>query len=345
MQFAGKGKFLASHQFQEIAGYETLQARMPDKTYLNNWGLFDDTLFDLAYDRFLELSAQKSRFGLFLLTLDTHHPDGHLSKAVAATSYGDGRNPMLNAVAASDRLIGRFVRRIQGSQAGKNTVIVIASDHLAMMNAASQLLQRGERRNLFLVLDPRDPAPRQVTRRGSTLDTGTTLLPFLGYQGSIGLGRDLRDPKVLESEIAHIQDSTTLLSWQDEQAKFWHFPRFRKAFTFHEAKPEVIIDGCHLAAPLLVELKPQDRTVVRFEFDAFWYTRLAQQAAGLPRGSKYLLVAARDDVKALTTPAAPPSTHWVLIVGKAGLGQVALPCANGATFTKQQIDAHLARWN
>jgi phosphoglycerol transferase len=344
LQFAGKGKFLASHQFEEMAGFETLQARLPDKTYVSNWGLFDDTLFDLAYERFLELSAQKNRFGLFLLTLDTHHPEGHLSRTVAATAYGDGRNPMLNAVAAADRLIGSFVRRIQDSPQGKNTVIVIASDHLALMNAAHWQLERGQRRNLFLVLDPRDPLPRQVARQGSTLDTGTTLLPFLGYRGSIGLGRDLLDPAVPDGEIAHIQNSQTLLSWRGELEKFWWFPRFRKAFSFREDMAEVTIDGRHFSAPVLVQLGAQDRTVLRFEFDAVWDVRLAQQAERLERGSNYLLVAARKDAQELLPARAAGDSPWVLIVGKAGLGHVALPCANGATFTKREIDELLARW-
>ena len=345
LRFGGKGKFLTSHQFDETEGYETLQARMPDKTYLSNWGIFDDTLLDLAYDRFLELSAQKNRFGLFLLTLDTHHPNGHLSKAVAATSYGDGRNPMLNAVAASDRLISDFVRRIQNSPLGKHTVIVIASDHLALPNAASQLLQRGERRNLFLVLDPRNPVRRQVARKGSTLDTGTTLLPFLGYKGSIGLGRDLRDPAVLDSEIDHIQNTQTLLSWREELAKFWRFPHFAQSLTFHEKPREVTIDGRVFGAPVLIELLPQDRTLLRFEFDAEWDVRLAQQAARLERGSGYLLLAASKDAKALRIAPVAVDTPWVCIVGKTGLGQVALPCADGATFTRQQIDGYLARWH
>ena len=90
---------------------------------------------------------------------------------------------MLNAIKASDELIGRFVQRVWSSPGGKDTVVIIASDHLAMQNSASDLLKQGDRRNLFLVLDPRNPTGTRVDRVGSALDMGVTVLPTLGFKG------------------------------------------------------------------------------------------------------------------------------------------------------------------
>ncbi|HTO03619.1 MAG TPA: sulfatase-like hydrolase/transferase, partial [Opitutus sp.] len=95
LDFAGKGKFLRTHQFDELSGFSELHARVSDKAYINNWGLYDDTLFDMAFDRFRELSENGKRFALFLLTLDTHHPNGHVSRGAGISQYGDGTNPLL----------------------------------------------------------------------------------------------------------------------------------------------------------------------------------------------------------------------------------------------------------
>lgn len=343
LDFAGKGKFLRTHHFDEMSGFSELHARVPDKAYINNWGLYDDTLFEMAFDRFRELSEDGKRFGLFLLTLDTHHPNGHVSRSAGIKQYGDGTNPMLNAVAASDDLIAAFIRRIQSSPFGANTVIVIASDHLAMNNAASEFLNRGERRNLFVVLDPRKRDPVQIDRLGSTLDLGPTLLPFLGFKANIGLGRDLLDPATSEEEIAHIQERDTLLSWREELMKFWEFPKFKESLVFNETPAEILMDGRRFSAPALIELKSDHQTVMRFEFDAVWDVRLIQQVDKLNQGTPFILVARREDVEASkASDAASGADSWMMIIGRAGGVRITRPLTDGVTVTRAEMDALLA---
>lgn len=345
LTFAGKGKFFKTHQFDETAGFPELHSRVSDRSYISAWGLYDDTLLDFAYDRFEQLAREKPRFGLFLLTLDTHHPDGHISRAAAGIKYGDGSNPILNAVAASDHLLAQFIRRLQASPHGRNTVIVVASDHIAMHNTAAELLAKAPRRNLLLVIDPRRAGGTKVTRAGSTLDTGSTLLPFLGYKGVIGLGRDLLDPLVSDAELAHIRDEKSLLSWRDELSKFWGFPHFRTAITFSENPASIAIDGRQFSAPVLVQLEDRSRTTLRFEFDAVWDIRLAQQAERLAPGTAFLLFAPTEDVRALLPTDGPAlDSRWVLVVGKAGKGQMAVPLRAGARISKREIDQYLGRW-
>jgi len=74
LAFAGKGKFFTTHQFDEVLGYYELLPKLEDPSSKTGWGIMDDVLFDLAYDRFSELSKKGGKFGLFLLTLDTHPP-------------------------------------------------------------------------------------------------------------------------------------------------------------------------------------------------------------------------------------------------------------------------------
>jgi phosphoglycerol transferase len=276
---------------------------------------------------------------LFLLTLDTHSPDGHISKSASARAYQDGRNPMLNAIKASDELIARFIRRLWADPAGKDVVVVLVSDHIAMENTASDLLRQGERRNLFLIFDPRNATGTRIDRAGSTLDIGTTILPSLGFKGRINLGRDLRDPATSDAELAHIQKTETLLSWRPEVIRLWEFPRFARSLSFDPASSMVNIDGRQFLAPVLVELGENGRTTLRFEFDALYDTHLAEQAEKLPPGTSYLLVVKPDDAQSLLKDKPESmSAPWVLIASRAGQARTVVPLPNAATFSKSQID-------
>lgn len=342
LDFAGKRKFLTTHHFDESAGFSELHGKTQDRAYINNWGLYDDTMFDFAFDRVIQLSDQGRPFGLFL-TLDTHAPDGHVSKSVTSGPYGDGANLMLNAVKASDELIGRFIHRVWASPGGKDIVFVVVSDHLAMENSASALLKQGDRRNLFLILDPRNPTGTQVDRVGSTLDIGATLLPTLGFKGRMNLGRDLRDPASSDGEIAHIQKTETLLSWRSEIIRLWDFPRFTNTFSFDPKSALVKIDERQFLAPVLVELADDGRTTLRFQFDALYDPHLAEQATKLAPGTRYLLVAKPEDAQSLVTgPTGISESAWVLIAGRAGQGCSTVPLSNEITFSKQQIEEFLA---
>ena len=341
--FGGKAKFLKTHGFEEVAGFSELHGRVSDPEYLNNWGLMDDTLLELAYARFEELSRERRRFGLFVLTIDTHHPDGYHSRSEADRPYGDGSNSMLSAVTMSDRLLAKFVRKIRASEWGANTVIAIASDHLAMENVASDLLRKGTRRNLFMVLDPRVKEGRRVERSGATFDVGATFLPFLGFRSAVGLGRDLLNSAVSDERLAKRQGPEMLRAWRRELLEFWEFPRLRREVVFSLDGAEVAIDGRRFRAPVLVELDDEWRTRLRFEFDATWDVRLAEQAARLEEGARYLLIAKREDVGALAA-VEPIDAEWVMVIGVAGREASARPLTDGARVSKEEIETVLERW-
>jgi phosphoglycerol transferase len=153
-------------------------------------------LLDTAYQRFEQLSRAGAPFMLTTLTMDTHHPAGHLPVSCKGERYQSqyGNIGLLNALKCTDRLISQLVQRIQASPYGKDTLIVIASDHLAMPNDLSHVLARQKRENLLLFLGA-GVAPRQLAaENGSTLDSGATLLGLLdpGLR-TMGFGRSLLD--------------------------------------------------------------------------------------------------------------------------------------------------------
>lgn len=220
LRFAGKGKFLSGHGFEEVLGREELLPTLKNPSYRSGWGLHDDTLLDLAYDKFTQLAAGSAPFGLFLLTLDTHHPNGHVSRATADIKYEDGQTPILNAVAGADRLLARFVERLLGPAKETNTLIVIASDHLALSNGATERLKQGERRLLFMIIDPRRVEHTEIQKPGTTLDIGPTVLHALGYDGELGLGRNLLGSEMsLRAELPNL--GAALKGWRRELSDFW----------------------------------------------------------------------------------------------------------------------------
>lgn len=196
IRYAGKNKFFKTHNFHEFLGDTELRKRIPDKSNLNNWSLNDDVLLDIAYDRFTDLSKGNKPFGLFILTLGTHIPDGHISKSCKKIIHQEEPNKMLNAVTCTDYLISKFINKILQSPYAKETTIVLQSDHLAMKNSAYELLKLGNRKNLFMIFDTQLKRSKEIKKLGSTLDISPTILPFIGFKGTMGSGRDLLDPKV-----------------------------------------------------------------------------------------------------------------------------------------------------
>ncbi|GAB2504557.1 phosphoglycerol transferase I [Pseudoxanthomonas sangjuensis] len=191
--FAAKGAFLASHGFDRVKEKNDYRAAGVSRRHFSNWGVHDDVLLDDAWDSFQQLSRAGRPFLLTALTMDTHHPAGHLPVSCRDIRYDSpyGDIGLLKALKCSDRLISRLVERIRRSPWADDTIIVVASDHLAMPNDLSEVLAGLHRENLLLFLGP-GIRPRSIARGGSTLDSGATLLQLLDPdKQALGFGRSL----------------------------------------------------------------------------------------------------------------------------------------------------------
>lgn len=315
LSFAGKGKFLSGHGFDDIAGREDLLPRQPDPNYRSGWGLHDDTLLDLAYDKFVQLSASDKRFGLFLLTLDTHPPDGHIARTVQDVEYERGKVPMLNAVAGSDRLLSAFIRRVRASPEGASTVIVLASDHLALANGASRRLERGTRKNLFMIIDPLNPNPVRIDKPGTTLDVGPTVLHALGYRAQLGLGRDLLSDEA--SLIERIPDfNAALTGWKRELSSFWGMSRLDGIKIVPGAKV-IELGGTSVRVPALITFDAELQPEVLFEFDI--RKRLFDRVYRLPLDQPFVWIAGCRVLRAYVSGA---DDEMCVVAGRRGAAPV-----------------------
>jgi phosphoglycerol transferase len=179
--FAGRGNFLRTHGYQEVLGYGELIPLLADQDYTMGWGLYDDSLFGLAYEKLETLEAGDSPYLLVLSTLDTHHPEGHPSKSCQRLSDND--DPISNAVYCSDQLISKFIKSIMELADMDETVIVLFSDHLAMRNSlwAKLRANKGQRRLTWMMFD-NQPAGRS-NRVATHFDFAPTLLDKSGISG------------------------------------------------------------------------------------------------------------------------------------------------------------------
>ncbi len=297
LEFTGKGRFFKSHGFDGVFGKNELIPLLEDQEYLNFWGLYDDSLFDITYKRFLELSEKDEKFGLVMLTVDTHSP-GYSSKSCDDLSYKDGSSKHLNSIVCADYLINEFINKIVESPYASQTVIVLASDHLNWNDApAADLLKkaRSGRKNIFMIIEPGVDNVEEITTRGTAYDIGPTLLPFLGYSGQIGLGRDLieKNDESTQKERAYIQ--SRLYPWKSEILKFWGQPRIRKSISVDIAAKKILIDRKEYKVPIFIELTSGFETALLFGFNNGLDKHLGQMESTI----KYLMVGECQYIKVI----------------------------------------------
>lgn len=178
VEFAGKGHFLMQHQYDQVLGHNQLLPRLPSGTQENGWGLYDQSLFDLAADEYARLASMGDPFNLTLLTVDTHHPAGDPSPD--CPRYSESDNSILQAVYCTDFLLNDFLGKIERLPGYEDTVVVLLSDHLSMRNDAYPLFPEGvKRRQYFNVLNVDTKDFANTNHVSTSMDVAPTLLDLL----------------------------------------------------------------------------------------------------------------------------------------------------------------------
>ena len=288
LSFAGKGLFYKDHGFDRIEGVDRLLAKTPNPDYRNWWGLYDDSLYALLTSRIEKLASLDQPFALFGLTLDTHHPKGNVSSSCKNSRYLDGSNPILNAVHCADQLVAEFVSDLKTSNLLSNTILVIASDHLALPNTAATRLKSQTRKNLVLVFDEALPAGK-ITKPGTTLDMGPTLINLMGGTlTGLGFGRDLltEEPTLAGT---YLNLAKYLKSHRGFLRTLWDFPQiFLGAQIDPEAKT-IQLEEQNLKLPIALKLN-NSLQVEDVMFDFSGRTRLQERIEKLDEDQRFLWV-------------------------------------------------------
>lgn len=287
LSFAGKDLFLSSHGFDHLYGLNELKSVVKDPTYRNDWGWYDDTVLDVVFDKYLALAKAGKPFSLFTLTVDTHHPDGFISRSCRQKNWiYDGKpNKSFAAVACSQEHIARLIERIRATPYFKNTVIVVSSDHLAMNNTAFSYLNQHDRRNLFFMLRGSDNSSKVVTVKRSSLDNGATVLDAMGGDNFIGLGRSSLSSTSLSTTYLNIREKIN--EWKPDVIKLWNFPKAISDYTIDTASNTFSFSGVHFKLPLLLSVTPGK---IEPKFDVYLSAPLKQQLAQFPQERKFVWI-------------------------------------------------------
>lgn len=331
LSFAGKGNFYRTHGFERVTGLRELTPQLDDPKYVSGWGLYDDSLFEFVRKTVSELAAQPEPYAVVALTLDTHFPEGHIPASCAQRRYGDGTNPMLNAVHCSDFLVGQWVAQLR-EQVGADTLIAVMSDHLSMPNTAQEQLESLERRNLWLLLGE-GVEPAQVARAVTHLDVAPTLLERLGVPvTALGYGVDAlgEAPTLIEEQGDGSKVDRYLHSKRAWLNGFWRYPSVLGPVRTDAVEGgRFYFNDTVVQAPFLMMLN--DRHETR---DVYFATsrNVAYYFADQPLDDAFLWVDECDSLLRYLTHIDTPG-EWCYAVGKPGAQQfVSGVVAKGEVF-------------
>jgi len=350
IEFAGKGAFYKTHGYGSVQGLEELRPDLEDPKYLAEWGLQDDTLFDLARRKINTLTQQDAPYALTMLTLDTHHPNGHAdtNKLCRDAPYQDGDNPMLNSVKCVDTLANAFIQDVLEGPEGDNTVIVVMSDHLAMRNAASQQLEAGPRRNLFFILDGTAQGA-QIDRPSTTMDVAPTVLSVLGFDlPRLGFGVDLRrvQPSLPEEMGVGADEASVLdryvLGFQSLYNRLWAYPDISDGLYTNLEKGEMQLGENAYGIPALLTFDDTHAVNSTMLGDSLSDESLIETVINLPDATPLLWI---DECRALQSLTADrvklKRAETCIAHGKHGRGLTVDPLFNSKFIPTSQLQEYL----
>lgn len=195
--FAARDKYFTQHGDYNI--WDTNSAILEGKITTSDliwWGIVDSDLFEYAKEQLTNLDKSKP-FNFTLLTTDTHHPDGYISKD-CPNNYD---LQYKNAISCSDTKIYEFIKWIQKQPWYENTTIVLAGDHPSMNVSLFENLPTNYDRTVYTTIINPVISYNQGNREYTTLDLFPTTLASLGVNiegNRLGLGTNLfSDEKTL----------------------------------------------------------------------------------------------------------------------------------------------------
>ncbi|WP_330859328.1 sulfatase-like hydrolase/transferase [Aidingimonas lacisalsi] len=198
--FAGKGLFYNDHGFDNVLGRDELEPRLEDPDYVNSWGLYDDSLYNMLVEEIRDLDSGDAPWGVVALTLGAHPPFGFPADSCKERQGEFDGEDILYSVECTGWLTRRLLDRLEQAGLLDNTLVVIASDHLSMKVSAWDKLVGSDRENTLMFLG-NGVEPARMRRESTTLDILPTILALMGYATEshrAGLGVSLlADPQNL----------------------------------------------------------------------------------------------------------------------------------------------------
>lgn len=197
--FASKRTFWQQHsvnKFNDFVYYKKENV-VPIKRE-NNWGLSDYTLYSLMKKELFSLEKKDQPFALYMMTVDTHFPEGEKSKACESEIKNDDKTQFTGILRCASKQVNSFVEWAKTQPWYKNTVIVILGDHTWSTYTELLNLPKGSPLYWINIFINSSKKPEQNTRQFSSLDMFPTILEAIGAsvdEHRLGLGTSLLSDK------------------------------------------------------------------------------------------------------------------------------------------------------
>ena len=150
-----KGNFLLSHNYDIVEDKDSLILQYPNViNYLNDWGVADKEIFEIAQDKYIQLSNKNKPFNMTILTTATHNIEGvYDSRCKNSTD-----NTLLNAVECTNDLLKDFINFLKNQPNYKDTLIAIMPDHIQYeTNVLDDIITSSEKQPYLILLNSNNP--------------------------------------------------------------------------------------------------------------------------------------------------------------------------------------------
>ena len=190
-EFAGTDKFFLQHGFDKICDINSLKQEYSFKSNeLNQWGLDDYKLFELAKNEITQL-AQTGKFNFTMATIDCHMPKGFLCKYCPNTY----ENRYENIYACQSKLINSFIDWCKSQSWYENTTIVLVGDHPTMAQKyVNDVPSTYQRTTYNCFINSKSNTSHIKNRQFTHMDMYPTTLAAMGFNiegNKLALGTNL----------------------------------------------------------------------------------------------------------------------------------------------------------
>ena len=212
------GKFTQKRTFWTVHGnvevhdieYYTRIGKIPEK-YNVFWGFEDRKLYNFAKEELDSLSKMEKPFALYMLTVDTHQPEGYVD-ALCAKEFAGINGKLPKALRCASRQLDEFLTWAKQQPWYTNTVISVMGDHtMPHLTAKAGISPSDSLYWTNFIINSAVTTPVRE-HQYSSLDMFPTLLEAMGFKlenHSAGLGRSLYSDSLTMLELygRHALDS------------------------------------------------------------------------------------------------------------------------------------------
>lgn len=195
--FTQKRKFWNTHGNVSVHDIEFYKEKgMVPSEYRVFWGFEDRKLYDFAKKELDALANDESPFALYMLTVDTHQPEGYVDDSCEVIfSNVDGMFP--RALQCASRQLGDFIAWARKQPWYNETVIAVMGDHdMPMLSVKAHVPIGDSLRWVNFVINSSERNYRK--RNYTSFDVFPTILESMGFEiegRSLGLGVSLFSDK------------------------------------------------------------------------------------------------------------------------------------------------------